>query len=160
MDTKTAITKLKKLPFSKSWQNNFVAKAKNIINFDTGKPEPMALDIFIYIPAATILQNLGSDREFLNFRIENKLSSDYNYNLIADKAENNNRRLAIMYIAQFFKEAQIAFLIDDAYTLYITEEELKKLQNTDDASKKEFYNSLYIPKTFGGRKGSEETWSN
>jgi hypothetical protein len=159
METATAILKLKKLPFSKSWQNNFVSKAKNIINFKTGKVESTELSIFVYIPATTILQTFSSDREFLGFRIENKSTKNFEFNLLADKTENNNRRLAIMYVAQFFNELDIKFLIDDAYTLYIPEEELLKLNNSGDGFKQEFYNSLYIPKTFGGRKGSEETWS-
>ncbi len=160
MDTRTAMTKLKRLPFSKSWQNNFVSKAKNMVNFSTGKVEPMALDTFVYVPATTILQTFSSDRDFLSFRIENKSSKEYDYNLLADKAENNNRRLAVMYIAQFFKEADINFLIDDAYTLYVMADELQKLSSSAEPSVKDFYNSLYIPKTFGGRKGTEETWSN
>ena len=160
MDTKTALLKLKKLPFSKSWQNNFVSKSKNIINPETGKPEGTDLGIFVYVPATAILQTYGSDRDFLSFRMENKSSKDYDYNLLADKTENNNRRLAVMYIAQFFKEVELEFLIDDAYTIYIKGTELEKLNGTEDAGKKDFYNSLYIPKHFGGRKGSEETWSN
>ena len=160
MDSKIAIAKLKKLPISKSWQNNFVGKAKNIINPATGKPEPRELDLFVYSPASAIIQAFTTDKEFLSFRLEHKTSKDYEYNLIADKTENNNRRLAIMYISQFLKEIDIEFLIDDAYTLYITADELQKLTTSDDASKKEFYNSLYVPKIFGGRKGTEETWSN
>jgi hypothetical protein len=160
MNTFTAITKLKKLPFSKSWQNTFISKSKNIVNFKTGKLESRELDIFVLLPAATILQFFGSDRDFLSFRIENKASKDYDFNLIADRTENNNRRIAVMYVAQFLDEAEIEFLIDDAYTIYITHEELQKLYASEDALKRDFYNSLYIPKHFGGRKGTEETWSN
>lgn len=161
MDVNMAISKLKKLPFSKSWQNTYISKTKKkIVNKRTGSVEETEIDVFVYIPANVIIQHWGTDREFLAFRQEHKLSSDFNYNLLKDKTENNNRRLAVMYAAQFFNEAEIDFLVDDNYTLYITGEELHKLQDSDEPVKKDFYNALYIPKHFGGRKGSEETWSN
>lgn len=158
LDPVMAFSRLKKLPFAKSWANNFVSKDKNIINLTTGKPEKRELDVFVYIPAPVLIQYLSSDKEFLGFRLENKFSSDYDFKLLADKNENNNRRLAVMYAAQYFKAAEVEFLIDDAYTIYITNEELQKF-NCADTAKREFYNSLYIPKHFGGRKGSEETFS-
>lgn len=159
MDLKSAIDRLKKLSFHKSWQDHYIGKEKEIINLTTGKPETTTLDVFIYVPTPSILKLYSNDREFLAFRMENKYSSDYNFNLIADKTENNNRRLAVMYVAQFLNTAEISFLIDSSYTIYITGRELEKLAASEKPELKDFYNSFYIPKHFGGRKGSEETFS-
>jgi len=159
MDLKSTIDRLKKLPFSKSWQNHFVTKEKNIVCLKSGKIENQVFELFIYLPAPSVLQLFSNDKDFLAFRMEHKYSDEYNFNLIADKTENNNRRLAVLYIAQMLNSAEIEFLIDDSYTIYITQAELEKLNESGKPELKDFYNFFYVPKQFARRKGVEETFS-
>lgn len=153
-----AITHLKKMPFSKSWQNVFVTKVKRVLNKESNTFEDVELEDFIYIPAPSIVRYFGSNKEFLQFRSENKNSKDWDYKLFGDPAENNNRRLAIMYIEHFLNALDIKFIIDDAYTLYIMDSELQKLSNSEVAGAKDFIRNLYIPRTITQKKGGSETW--
>lgn len=160
LDFKTAAQQLRKLTFSKSWQNSFVSKTKKLLNKENNKFEEKELDVFIFLPAPTLVRHYASDKDFLVFRSENKLSKDWDYKLLADATENNNRRLAVMYFARILDALEINFTIDDGYTIYISEEELKKLGESEIPEIKDFYNSLYVPKTTISRKqGTSETWN-
>jgi hypothetical protein len=159
MDRITALTLLKKISFSKSWQNTFVDKEKGIVNLETGKIEKQALEVFVFIPALKIIQLFSNDKAFLTYRMDNKFSDRFNFNLVADKTDNTNRRLAIMYVADMLEALGIKFLIDDVFTLYINNDELQKMSESTDADIKAFYNALYIPKVFAQRKGASETFS-
>ncbi len=151
---------IRKMPFSKSWQNVFVTNVKKILNTETHELEDRALDDFVYLPAPSIIRHFSNDKDFLRFRIDNKTSKDWNYKFINDPTENTNRRLAIMYFEKILKALKIKFLIDDSYTVYLMHEELLKLSDSDIPALKEFVNSLYIPKTLARKKGSSETWGN
>ncbi len=160
IDFPFAVKTLKGLTFSKSWQNSFVSKAKKLLNRETNKFEESELGVFVFIPAPTLVHHFGSNKDFLTFRLESKSSRDWDYKLMSDAVENNNRRLAIMYVARALDYLEINFTIDDSYTLYINEDELKKLSQSESAELRDFYNSLYIPKTSLSRKvGTSETWS-
>lgn len=154
-----ALRHLRRFQFSKSWLNNFVSKKKKIVNTETRQLEETELDEFIYIPATSIVRHFSNDKQFLSFRSEYKNSKDWNYKLIEDAFENNNRRLAIMYLAKMLNVLDIEFVIDDGYTLYILHEELERQQQSEVPGVKEFMNSLLIPRTFVRKKGTMETWS-
>src|SRR5688572_19802616 len=122
-DPELAIIILKKLPFSKSWLNVFVSKSKKFLNRETHQFEDIELKDFVYIPAPSLVRHFSSDKDFLAFRSENKNTKDWDYKLVNDAAENNNRRLAIMYIEPILKSLHINFTIDDSYTIYILNDE-------------------------------------
>ncbi len=158
LDTVTALNQLKKLPFSKSWQNVHVSKTKKILNTATSELATTDLNDFIYIPAPSLVRYFGNDKEFLSFRTEYKNSKDWDYKLVSDPVENNNRRLAVVWAENILKPLGINFLIDDGYTMYILYDELHKLANSDIPGMKEFINNLYIPKTLAQKKGVIETF--
>ncbi len=153
-----ALNQLKKLPFSKSWQNVYVNKTKKIFNLETKTLEETPLEEFIYIPAPSLVRHLSNDKEFLRFRSENKNSKEWDYKLVSDPVENNNRRMAIVWTENILQTLGIKFLIDDGYTMYILYEELLKLSSSDEHTVKEFINNLYIPKTLAHKKGITETF--
>lgn len=158
LDSEAALNQLKKLPFSKSWQNVHVSNRKKIINTETKDLVSMALGDFIYMPAPSLVRHFGNDKEFLAFRSEYKNSKNWDYKLLSDPVENNNRRLAIMWAENILKALDIDFLVDDGYTMYILYEELHKLSDSDIPGMKEFVNHLYIPKTLAHKKGIIETF--
>jgi hypothetical protein len=160
IDFISAAQTLKKLTFSKSWQNSFVTKTKKLLNRETNQFEERELDVFVFLPAPIIIRHFGSDKAFLVFRSENKSEKDWDYKLLADVTENNNRRLAVWYLSKMLDVLNIGFTIDDSYTVYINDGELKKLGESDIPEIKAFYNSLYIPKTTLAKKhGDHESWS-
>jgi hypothetical protein len=160
IDFITAAQTLKKLTFSKSWQNSFVSKTKKLLNRENNQFEDRELGVFVFLPAPVIIRHFGSDKAFLVFRSENKLEKDWDYKLLSDVTENTNRRLAVWYLSKMLDVLQINFTIDDSYTVYIEEAELKKLGESELPQIKEFYNSLYIPKTTLAKKqGEHESWS-
>ena len=159
LDTVDALNQLKKLPFSKSWQNVHVSKTKKILNLETKELVETPLPDFIFMPAPSLVRHFGADKEFLSFRSEYKSSKSWNYSLISDPVENNNRRLAIMWAANILKPLEINFLIDDGYTMYILYDELQKLNHSEIPGMKDFVTHLYLPKTLAHKKGIIETFS-
>lgn len=160
LEPSEALNQLKKLPFSKSWQNVFVSNTKKIFNLETKQLEEKQLEDFIYIPAPSLVRYLANDKEFLRFRSEMKSSKDWDHKLISDPVENNNRRLAVWWTENILQTLNISFSIDDGYTIYILYEDLQKLATLQEPGAKEFVNSLYIPKTIAHKKGVVETFSN
>lgn len=160
LEVPEALNQLKKLPFSKSWQNVYVAKTKKIFHLETKTVEETPLEDFIYIPAPSLVRHLSNDKEFLRFRSENKNSKEWDYNLISDPIENNNRRLAVVWTENILQTLGIKFLIDDGYTIYILYEELLKLSSLNEPTVKEFITNLYIPRTLAQKKGITETFTN
>ena len=59
LDTLEALNQLKKLPFSKSWQNIQYLKKKKILNPETKQLVENALADFIYIPAPSLIRHFG-----------------------------------------------------------------------------------------------------
>ncbi len=160
-DPAKSLALIKKLPFSKSWQNVYVSKAaKKILNRETETFEEKEMEDFIYLPASALVRHFGSDKEFLLFRSDNKLNKDWDYKLVSDATENNNRRLAVKYAEALFAPLNINFTIDDSYTIYINNDEIKKLSEFDIPGAKEFVNGLYIPKIMAHKKGVTETFTN
>jgi hypothetical protein len=114
-DTEDALNQLKKLPFAKSWLNVHVSKIKKILNTETEELADTELGDFIYVPAPSFVRHFGNDKDFLRFRTEYKNSGEWNYKLLSDAAENNNRRLGVMWAANILQPLGINFLIDDGY---------------------------------------------
>lgn len=153
-----ALEEIKTLPFIKSWQNAYISKEQNIVNFATGKPEEKELSEFVYLPAPTLLRHYASDTRFLRFRNENKYEDDWNYELIEDKAENDNRRMVLFFIARYLESLEIEFMIDNSYALYIEIENLARLAKEKEGHYKAIYLSLSIPKAISQKVGIQEQW--
>ena len=159
LDQTQAFNLLKKLPFSKSWQNVFVSKTKKIVNPKTGALEDKELEDFIYIPAINLVRHFSNDKDFMRFRVENKNSKEWNFKLVADPLENNNRRLSVVYLENILNSLGINFIVDDSYTPYILNDEVQKLTALEISGIREFVNSLRNQKVISTKKGSSDTWN-
>ena len=160
MNTSDAIKLFKKIPFSKSWMNSHVNnKTRKILNTETGQLEDKELGVFIFAPAPVIVKHFSNDKDFLSFRTENRSNKDWDYKLVADATENNNRRLAVLYASKIFEALDIKFIVDDSYTIYVAEEELQSMGESTEPEVKGFFNLLYVPKTLGKKQSNNETWS-
>lgn len=154
----TAISEIEKLPFSKSWQSTYISKKQQILNIETKKLESRELNDFLYIPAPNLVRAYGSDPQFLAFRLDHKKHPDWDYKLIKDKTDNEQRRLAIYYVSRFFNAAKIKFMIDESYGIFIEIEELAFLAKQNPEKYRDLYLHLSIPKSIGKKSGIVEEW--
>jgi hypothetical protein len=158
-DLTKIIEEIKKLPFNQSWRSSFISDKRKIMNFATGQLEEKVLEDFLYIPAPNIVRNYGSNPKFLAYRNENKFSKDYDYNLLSDKFENNNRRIALKYVAEnLLNKLGLEFMIDDAYTIYIPLAALARLAESEDEALRKLYIHFAIPKQLARKTGVREEW--
>ena len=158
MNTNDKIEELKKLPFTKSWQNNFVSKTQNILNIETGEIKPRELNDFVYLPAPLALKSLSNNREFLAFRNDHKNDGLMDFKLLTSKADNENYRLALLYLAITLGDLGIYFMIDDKYGLFIEINELHKKANDFAGVYKILYRHFAIPKQIAHKNGIVEEW--
>lgn len=158
MNTEEKIGTLKKIPFAKSWQNNYVSDVQNILNIETGELKETELKDFIFLPAASALKHFSNDREFLRFRNEHKGDGVMDFKLIENKTDNENHRIVLLYLAIMLAELKIYFMIDHKYGVYIEINELhQKADELGDAYKK-LYRHFAIPKTIAHKNGIVEQW--
>ena len=153
-----SLKEFKNLPFVKSWQNTFVSKNQNIINTETGKLVEKTLEDFIYIPGPSLLHHFSSDTSFLAFRNENKYEDDWDYNLIADKNDNANRRMAIFYVSKILEALEIKFMVDEGYGLFVEISELAEKAKSEDPVYRDIYQHCAVPKSITTRHGVVESW--
>lgn len=150
---------LKKLPFNRSWQSNFVGHKRKIVNQQTGALEEKDLGDFVSLVAPQLVKSLSTDKEFLSFRVENRGLSDFNYKLVPDKTEDTNRRMAIKFIVEKFAPFNMEYLIDDGYNFYIMRPEIEKLREIKIRQVGELYVILTNGKTIAHKEGIVEQWS-
>jgi hypothetical protein len=156
LDNKIAI--LKKLPFAKSWQNNYVSDVHNILDINTGELKKTELNDFIFLPAASALKNFSNDREFLSFRNEHKGDGMMDFKLLENKIDNENHRIVLLYLAIILAEMKIFFMIDHKYGIFIEISELHEKADSLGEGYKALYRHFSIPKTIAHKNGIVETW--
>lgn len=152
------VDEIKKLPFNQSWRSTFLSDRRKMVNLESGKLEEQEFHDFLFIPAPNIVRHYGSTPKFLQFRNENKFSKDYDFGFIPDKFENNNRRLAVKYVAELLQKLNVNFMLDNAYTIYIMLSELAKFAESPDENLKKLYMHFAIPKQLARKAGVREEW--
>ena len=146
------------LPFVKSWQNTYVSKKQLILNTDSGELVEKELEDFLYIPGPSLVRHLASVNKFLAFRGENKYGDDWDFKLVDDKFENQNRRMAIFYTSKILDELDIPFMVDEGYGLFVLIKDLAEKAKNSDEAYKEIYLNFAIPKSITTRHGVVESW--
>jgi len=159
MSVDKAIEELKKLPFTKSWQNNFVSDTQNILDVDTGEIKSTQLYDFIYLPAALAVKHLSNNRQFLSFRNDHKNDGMMDFKLLANKIENENSRVALLYLAIILGDLGIFFRVDDKYGIFIEIKELHDKAEAFGGVYKILYRAFSIPKQIAHKNGIVEQWS-
>ena len=158
MTIEKASDELKKLPFTKSWQNNFVSDTQNILDINTGTLAQKELQDFIYLPAALALKHFSNDRAFLSFRNDHKNDGMMDFKLLANKIDNENSRMVMLYVAILLAELKIFFMIDDKYGIFIEIKELHSKADELGGVYKALYRHFSIPKQIAHKNGIVETW--
>lgn len=151
---------IKKLPFTKSWQNNYVSDTQRILDINTGELAEKELQDFLYLPAASALKHYSNDREFLAFRNEHKGDGIMDFKLLEDQADNENYRVVLLYVAVLLAEMKIYFMIDHKYGVFIEINELHEKAKELGDQYKSLYRHFSIPKTIAQRNGIVEAWVN
>ncbi|PIR32694.1 MAG: hypothetical protein COV36_03860 [Alphaproteobacteria bacterium CG11_big_fil_rev_8_21_14_0_20_44_7] len=152
------VKEFKRLPFIKSWQNSYVSSEQQIFNTETEQLETRVLEDFIYVPGPSLIRFYSSDPKFLAFRNDHKYDPDWNYHLLPDKSDNENRRLAVFFVAQMMEALEIQFMIDEGYGILVEIGELARLAKTENPVYKEIFLHFSIPKAMAKRNGLVEEW--
>jgi len=159
MNIDKAALELKKLPFTKSWQNNFVSDKQDILDINTGKINQKQLNDFIYLPAALSLKHYSNNSDFLLFRNDHKNDGMMDFKLLENKTDNENARIVLLYIAIILAELKIFFMIDDKYGIFIEIKELHNKAQEFGGVYKQLYRHLAIPKQIAHKNGIVEQFT-
>jgi len=151
---------LQKLPFTKSWQNNFVSDTHNILDINTGAAKPTELNDFLYLPAPMALKHYANNRDFLAFRNDHKNDGVMDFKLLSNHTDNENGRIVLLYVAIILAELKIFFMIDDKYGVFIEIKELHKKADELGGVYKTLYRHMSIPKQIAHKNGLVEQWIN
>lgn len=159
MEIRDIIDELKRLPFTKSWQNQHVADEHSILDINTGDVAVKSLKDFIFLPAPSALRHFSNDRKFLAFRNDQKGNGVMDFKLLNDATDNENYRIVLLYVAIMLAEMKIFFMIGNKYGIYIEINELHKKADEQDGLYKELYRHFSVPKTIAHKNGIVEAFS-
>lgn len=161
---KNYANELKDIPFAKSWESTFISKTHQILNTETGKTEAITINDFLFIPGIHLLKHYSSDSSFLSFRSENLYEDNWDYKLLENKTDNNNRRMAVFYVSRMLDALEISFRVDNNYGIYIEIEELAKKAREAEGELQKIYKDIYynfsVPKSITSKVGEIESWGN